>query len=128
MSMDRHNVKKVTIYINSSQKSNLKNFLNKINFYSYTIQPNLEGCWELGIRHFNSHVWPGSESVFHLIIAGNKVDLLLKKLKYFRMNLPENIVMAILVNQLDDFIYNMYTVDIIPDNDENKKINWLSNI
>lgn len=127
MSMDRKNVKKVTIYINDSQKSNLQKFLNKINFYSYSIQPKLEGSWEHGIRHLNNHVWPGSESVFYLIIAGDKVDKLLKKLKSFRMTLPENVVMAILVDSLDDFIYNMYSVDITPDEEIEENINWLKN-
>lgn len=125
MKIDRKNVKRFTICINDSQKRNLQNFLNSINFYSYTIQSKLEGSWEHGIRHLNNHVWPGSESVFHLIVAGNKVDLLLKKLKYFRMQLPENVVMAILVAPLDDFIYNMYTVDIEEDNNINEKIEWL---
>lgn len=127
MSSGRKNIKKITIYINDSQKSNLQNFLNKIRFYSYSILPKLEGSWEHGIRHLNNHVWPGSESIFYLIVAETKVEILLRKLKSFRMSLPENVVMAILVNSVDDFIYNMFTVDIDPNDNIDEKISWLKN-
>ena len=122
--IDRKNVKRMVIYINDSQKNNLQTFLHKIGFHYYTIQSKLEGSWEHGIRHLNNHVWPGSEAVFHLIVSGDKVDLLLKKLKSFRMELPENVVMAVLVCPLDDFIYNMQSADIEADNSTDK-IHWL---
>lgn len=124
MVIDRKNVKRVVIYINDSQKNNLQAFLHSIDFHYYTTQSKLEGSWEYGIRHLNSHVWPGSEAVFNLIVSGLKVDLLLKKLKSFRLGLPDNVVMAVLVCPLDDFIYNMMTVDIEPD-DSTEKVNWL---
>lgn len=124
MLINRKNVKRMVIYINDSQKNNLQSFLHSIGFHYYTIQSKLEGSWEYGIRHLNNHVWPGSEAVFHLIISGDKVETLLKKLKSFRTGLPDNVVMAVLVCPLDDFIYNMQTVDIEPD-DSNEKVHWL---
>ncbi|MBC2851583.1 hypothetical protein H5J22_09290 [Cetobacterium sp. 8H] len=124
MMINRKNVKRMVIYINDSQKNNLQTFLHKIGFHYYTIQSKLEGSWEHGIRHLNNHVWPGSEAVFHLIVSGDKVDLLLKKLKSFRSDLPDNVVMAVLVCPLDDFIYNMQSVDIEAD-DSTEKVHWL---
>nr|WP_307774363.1 PG0541 family transporter-associated protein [uncultured Cetobacterium sp.] len=121
--------KRLVIYINDSQKNNLQNFLHSIKFHQYTVQTKLEGSWEIGVRHLNNHVWPGSEAVFHLLLKEKHLDYMVKNLKKFRMNLPENVVMAILVCPLDDFYHNLYTADIKFNEDELKQasenIDWL---
>lgn len=125
MANPKKKFKRVVIYLNDSQKNNLQKFLHSIGFHHYTVQCKLEGSWESGIRHLNNHVWPGSESVFHLLVLEDKVETLLQKLKFFRMALPENVVMAILVCPLDDFIYNMYTAEIEVDEVIDENIKWL---
>lgn len=124
MTIDRKSTKRMIVYINNSQKKQLQTYLENIGFYYYTIQSKLEGSWEFGLRHLNNHIWPGSDCVFHLIVHTSKVDTLLKKLKSFRIKLPDNVVMATLVCPIDDFIYNMLTVDIEPDDDKTP-IDWL---
>lgn len=125
MNKAKKTFKRVVIYLNDSQKNNLQKFLHSIGFHHYTVQCKLEGSWESGVRHLNNHVWPGSESVFHLLVLEEMVDTLLKKLKFFRMNLPENVVMALLVCPLDDFIYNMYTADVETDETIDESFKWL---
>lgn len=123
MNIHKKNIKRMVIHINNSQKTNLQEFLSSINFYTYTVQTKLEGSWAFDIRHLNTHIWPGSEAIFHLIVSSSKTDFLLRKLKHFRMQLPENVVMAILICPLDEFIENMHTADIEEDSNTND-INW----
>lgn len=122
------NYKRIIIYINDSQKNALQEFLHSINFHYYTIQTKLQGCWEFGIRHLNTHVWPGSEAVFHLVLKDEHVKLMIKNLKKFRMDLPSNIVMAVMVTPIDEFYYNMETAEIPYTEEElktEKKIKWV---
>ena len=123
MSIHKKNIKRMVIHINNSQKTNLQEFLHSIDFHSYTVQTKLEGSWAFDVRHLNTHIWPGSEAIFHLIVSASKTDALLKKLKYFRMQLPENVVMAILICPLDEFIENMMTADIEEDS-ASDNISW----
>lgn len=123
MDIHKKNIKRMVIHINNSQKRNLQEFLDSINFHTYTVQTKLEGSWAFDKRHLNNHIWPGSEAIFHLIISETKAPLLLKKLKHFRMQLPENVIMAVLICPLDEFIENMHTADIEEDSIPND-INW----
>lgn len=112
--MEEKQFKLIYVYINQSQKTVLEEFLQSINFCYYAIQSGLESVWENGVKHKNTHVWPGTDCLFWLSVDSDYVDTLIGKLKSFRMTLPENVVMSVTVVPVERVISNLYKADITP--------------
>ncbi|MGL4307473.1 PG0541 family transporter-associated protein [Cetobacterium sp. SF1] len=117
--MDDKSYKLVYIYINQSQKRSLEEFFEKINFAYYAIQSGLESVWEDGVKHKNNPVWPGTDCLFWLTVDGKKLPKLIGNLKWFRMNLPENVIMSVTIIPVEKLIPNLFKADIEPIEPEN---------
>lgn len=114
--MNEKSFKLVYIYINKSQKRSLEEFFEKINFSYYAIQSDLESVWEDGVKHKNNPVWPGTDCLFWLTVKEKKLENLIGNLKWFRMNLPENVIMSITIMPVDNLFPSLYKADITPIN------------
>ena len=110
--------KLMLIYINEAQKQRLEDFFEEIQFYYYAVNKKIETVWSDKIKHKNTNIWPGTDSIFYLTIHEKDVPKMLKYLKTFRMSLPEGIVMSVGIIPLERRIPRMYYEDSIEVDEE----------
>ena len=109
--------KLIMLHINDSQVRMLEDFFAMIDIYYYTIESNVKRAIEKNIKHQQTKVWPGSDSLITFPIGDKKLDELLIKLKTFRMALPKGIVMSVAIIPFERVIKSLYNADI-PVDDE----------
>ena len=64
----------------------------------------LEAVWAKNVKHLNTRIWPGTDSLMFLILDNEKANLLLEELRQMKKTLMDGVGFFVLVSPIEEII------------------------
>lgn len=97
-------MKRIEIYFDSYFMDKIKEEMREYGIEQYTIIPQVYSRWSKTLKHFNSHVWPGTDSVLVTYLEDNQAKEIMRLIKIMKIDLGKSISMGAALLPVDDII------------------------
>ncbi len=92
------------IIYDTALEEDLLKILEESGIEEYTIFSSLKGSWEKHKKHFNSHVWPGTDSLISVILEKKDCEKLVEKYRIKKESMEYYITFKIIVTPVDLYL------------------------
>ncbi|AMD95352.1 PG0541 family transporter-associated protein [Leptotrichia sp. oral taxon 847] len=97
-------MKRVEVYYDSYFTEKLKEELREYGIEQYFIVPIIYSSWSKNFKHFNTHVWPGTDSMLIAYIEDEQAKEILRLIKIMKIDLGKGISMGAVMFPIEDII------------------------
>lgn len=101
--------KSIRIIYDSGIEERIEALLKARDVKKYIKVPNIHGVWGEKLKHMNTHVWPGTDSVIMVIVDNSIANNLSEDLKMLKENLRADDINAPFIaifSPIDEIIEN----------------------
>lgn len=101
--------KSIRIIYDSGVEERIDNILQERGLKRYIKVPNIHGVWGDKMKHMNTHVWPGTDSVIMLIVDTDVAKKLSEDFKNLKSDLKKDDINApfvVIFSPIDEIIEN----------------------
>jgi len=101
--------KSIRIIYDSGIEERMDNLLKARDVKKYIKVPNIHGVWGETLKHMNTHVWPGTDSVIMVIVNTETAQKLSDDLKKLKNDLKADDINApfvVIFSPIDEIIEN----------------------
>lgn len=71
----------------------------------YLIISKITGQWRKDLKHFDNHVWPGTDSMLLLIVKEEEAEEIVRVVKKIKKDLSDRISLAVIVTPIDEVVF-----------------------
>ncbi|HAS79520.1 MAG TPA: hypothetical protein DCR90_01260 [Fusobacteriaceae bacterium] len=93
--------KELRVLFDGSLEEIILDTLKDSDVIKYAIIPKLKVSWQKGIKHLNTHVWPGEDEVLLVIVEKKRCYELVENFSKLKESLDYNITFDISVRALE---------------------------
>jgi len=79
-------VKRLEIYFDSFYTEKMKEELREYGIDQYFIVPVVHSSWSKTFKHFNTHVWPGTDSILIAYLEDNQAEEIMRVIKKIKID------------------------------------------
>lgn len=97
-------MKRVEIYFDSYFIDKIKEEMKEYGIKQYIIIPQVYSRWSRTLKHFNNHVWPGTDSVLITYLEDRQAKEIMRLIKIMKIDLGKSISMGAAMLPVDDII------------------------
>jgi hypothetical protein len=91
------------VYCDSARDEIIKIF-EKLDIDKYMNLNGLEAVWAKNVKHLNTRIWPGTDSLMFLILENEKANVLLEELREMKKTLMDGVGFFVLVSPIEEII------------------------
>jgi len=82
----------------------IKEEMREYGIEQYIIIPQVYSRWSKTLKHFNSHVWPGADSILVTYLEDEQANEIMRLIKIMKIDLGKSISMGAALLPVDDII------------------------
>lgn len=97
-------MKRLEIYYDSYFTEKMKEELNEYGIEQYFIIPTVHSSWSKTFKHFNTHVWPGTDSIMVTYLEDEQAKEIMRIIKIMKIDLGKGISMGAVLLPVEDMI------------------------
>lgn len=97
-------VKRLEIYFDSFYTEKMKEELREYGIDQYFIVPAVHSSWSKTFKHFNTHVWPGTDSILVTYLEDRHAQEIIRIIKIMKIDLGRGISMGAVILPVEDII------------------------
>ena len=71
----------------------------------YLILSKIAGQWRKDLKHFDNHVWPGTDSMLLLIVEDEQAQEIVDVVRKIKDDLSDRIALAVIVTPIDAVVF-----------------------
>ena len=71
----------------------------------YLILSKITGQWRKDLKHFDNHVWPGTDSMLLLIVEDEQAQEIVDVIRKVKADLSDRIALAVIVTPIDEVVF-----------------------
>ena len=71
----------------------------------YLIVSKINGQWRKDLKHFDNHVWPGTDSMLLLIVEDEQAQEIVDVVRKIKDDLSDRIALAVIVTPIDAVVF-----------------------
>jgi hypothetical protein len=98
-------MKEVKILFASYLLDTLVSEINESGVERYLILSRITGQWRKDLRHFDNHVWPGTDSMLLLIVEDELAQEIVSVIRTIKDDLSDRIALAVIVTPIDAVVF-----------------------
>jgi len=83
----------------------IKEEMREYGIEQYIIIPQVYSRWSKTLKHFNSHVWPGADSILVTYLEDEQANEIMRLIKIMKIDLGKSISMGAALLPVDDIIF-----------------------
>ncbi len=96
--------KEIKIVYCDSARDEITKIFEKLDIDKYMNLNGLEAVWAKNVKHLNTRIWPGTDSLMFLILDNEKANLLLEELREMKKTLMDGVGFFVLVSPIEEII------------------------
>lgn len=97
-------MKRVEIYFDSYFIEKIQEEIKEYGIEQYILIPKVFSEWHENLKHFNSHIWPGTDSILIAYVNDDQAEELMRVIKMIKIDVGKMISMGAVVIPVDDII------------------------
>ena len=97
-------MKRLEIYFDSFYTEKMKEELREYGIDQYFIVPAVHSSWSKTFKHFNTHVWPGTDSILVTYLEDRRAQEIIRIIKIMKIDLGRGISMGAVILPVEDII------------------------
>ncbi|WP_299265161.1 PG0541 family transporter-associated protein, partial [uncultured Leptotrichia sp.] len=97
-------MKRLEIYFDSFYTEKMKEELREYGIDQYFIVPVVHSSWSKTFKHFNTHVWPGTDSILVTYLEDRHAQEIIRIIKIMKIDLGRGISMGAVILPVEDII------------------------
>lgn len=97
-------MKRLEVYFDSYFIDKMKEEMKEYGITQYIIIPKVFSRWNKNLKHFNNHVWPGTDSILITYLEDEQAKEVMRLIKIIKIDLGKAISMGAVVLPVDDII------------------------
>lgn len=97
-------MKRLEIYFDSYLLEKVQEEIKEYGIEQYILIPKVFSEWNKNLKHFNSHVWPGTDSILVAYVSDEQAKEIMRVIKMIKIDLGKMISMGAVVIPMEDII------------------------
>ena len=97
-------MKRLEIYFDSYLLEKVQEEVKEYGIDQYILIPKVFSEWDKNLKHFNSHVWPGTDSILVAYVSDEQAKEIMRVIKMIKIDLGRMISMGAVVIPVEDII------------------------
>ena len=97
-------MKRLEIYFDSYLLEKVQEEVKEYGIEQYILIPKVFSEWNKNLKHFNSHVWPGTDSILVAYVSDEQAKEIMRVIKMIKIDLGKMISMGAVVIPVEDII------------------------
>ena len=97
-------MKRLEVYFDSYFVEKIKEEMKEYGIEQYIIIPGVHSRWSKALKHFNSHYWPGTDSILIAHVEDNMAEEVMRVIKMMKIDLGKAISLGAVVLPVDDIL------------------------
>lgn len=97
-------MKRLEIYFDSYLLEKVQEEVKEYGIDQYILIPKVFSEWNKNLKHFNSHVWPGTDSILVAYVSDEQAKEIMRVIKMIKIDLGKMISMGAVVIPVEDII------------------------
>ena len=97
-------MKRLEIYFDSYLLEKVQEEVKEYGIEQYILVPKVFSEWNKDLKHFNSHVWPGTDSILVAYVSDEQAKEIMRVIKMIKIDLGKMISMGAVVIPVEDII------------------------
>lgn len=97
-------MKRLEIYFDSYLLEKVQEEIKEYGIEQYILIPKVFSEWDKNLKHFNSHVWPGTDSILVAYVSDEQAKEIMRVIKMIKIDLGKMISMGAVVIPVEDII------------------------
>ena len=97
-------MKRLEIYFDSYLLEKVQEEVKEYGIEQYILVPKVFSEWNKDLKHFNSHVWPGTDSILVAYVSDEQAKEIMRVMKMIKIDLGRMISMGAVVIPVEDII------------------------
>lgn len=97
-------MKRLEIYFDSYLLEKVQEEIKEYGIEQYILIPKVFSEWNKNLKHFNSHVWPGTDSILVAYVNDEQAKEIMRVIKMIKIDLGKMISMGAVVIPVEDII------------------------
>ncbi len=97
-------MKRLEIYFDSYFLKYIQEEVREYGIKQYILIPKVFSEWHDNLKHFDSHVWPGTDSVLIAYVSDEQAKEIMRAIKIIKIDVGKMISMGAAVFPVDDII------------------------
>ena len=98
-------MKEVKILFASYLLNDIVSEINESGIERYLIISKITGQWRKDLKHFDNHVWPGTDSMLLLIVEDEQAQEIVDVVRKIKKDLSDRISLAAIVTPIDEVVF-----------------------
>ncbi len=97
-------MKRLEVYFDSYFINKMKEEMKEYGIEQYVIIPKVYSRWNKNLKHFNTHVWPGTDSILITYLEDRQAKEIMRVIKIMKIDLGKGISLGAVLIPVDDII------------------------
>lgn len=97
-------MKRLEVYFDSFFLEKVKEELNEYGLEKYVLISEVFSDWGKYLKHFNSHLWPGTDSILIAYLEDNQAEEIMRVIKKIKIDVGHMISMGAVLIPIDDML------------------------
>ena len=97
-------MKRLEIYFDSYLLEKVQEEIKEYGIEQYILIPKVFSEWNKNLKHFTSHVWPGTDSILVAYVSDEQAKEIMRVIKMIKIDLGKMISMGAVVIPVEDII------------------------
>ncbi len=97
-------MKRLEVYFDSFFLEKVKEELNEYGLEKYVLIPEVFSDWGKHLKHFNSHLWPGTDSILIAYLEDSQAEEIMRVIKKIKIDVGHMISMGAVLIPIDDML------------------------
>lgn len=97
-------MKRVEIYFDSYFTEQIQEEIKEYGLSQYLLIPKVLSEWGRNLKHFNSHIWPGTDSILITYVENKEAKELIEVIRKIKLDLGNTISMGAVVLPVEDIL------------------------
>lgn len=93
--------KEIKIIYTDSAREEIIEIFNELGIDKYVNLEGIQAMWAKNVRHLNSKIWPGTDSLMFIILEEELAEKLIEKLRILKKNLMDGVALFVLVSPVE---------------------------
>ena len=98
-------MKEIRILFDSYFLEKIVSEIKEFGVERYLIVSKITGEWRKDLKHFDNHVWPGTDSMLLLIVEDEQAQEIVDVVRKIKDDLSDRIALAVIVTPIDAVVF-----------------------
>ena len=98
-------MKEIRILFDSYFLEKIVSEIKEFGVERYLIVSKITGEWRKDLKHFDNHVWPGTDSMLLLIVEDEQAQEIVDVVRKIKDDLSDRIALAVIVTPIDEVVF-----------------------